>query len=38
MTAGLRPVKGATAVAWSKALSGHNEQERRDAAVCTLDV
>jgi len=38
MTAGLKPVKGATDPAWSKALAGHNEQERRDAEVFTLDV
>ena len=38
MTAGLKPVKAATEDAWLKALSGHNEQERRDADVYTLDL
>ena len=38
MTAGLTPVKGATGTAWALALAGHNEQERREAEVYTLDV
>jgi hypothetical protein len=38
MTAGLTPAKGANGEAWTKALAGHNEQERRDAEVYTLDV
>ena len=38
MTAGLTPEKGATEAAWTRALAGHNEQERRDAEVYTLDV
>lgn len=38
MTAGLAPVKGAAGATWAKALAGHNEQERREAEVYTLDV
>lgn len=38
MTAGLTPAKGATDAAWTRALAGHNEQERCDAEVYTLDV
>lgn len=38
MTAGLTPARGATGAAWNRALAGHNEQERREAEVYTLDV
>jgi hypothetical protein len=38
MTAGLEPVRGAAGPEWAKALAGHNDQERREAAVYTLDV
>jgi len=38
MTAGLQPTKGASGAGWAQALAGHNEQERREAEVYTLDV
>jgi hypothetical protein len=38
MTAGLTPAKGALGTDWVKALAGHNEQERREAEIYTLDV
>ena len=38
MTAGLTPAQGALGPDWAKALAGHNEQERHDAEVYTLDV
>lgn len=38
MTHGLVPVRGALGPEWSRALSGHGEEERRGAEVYTLDL
>jgi len=38
MTRGLRPLKGADAPEWDRALEGHSRAERAAADVYTLDV
>ena len=38
MTKGLQPVKGASGPEWDRGLAGHNDSERANAEVFTLDV
>jgi hypothetical protein len=38
MTQGLTPARGAQEAVWNAALGGHNERERAEAEVYTLDV
>ena len=38
MTQGLAPARGALDKAWDAALGGHNERERAEAEVYTLDL